>query len=127
MNAVQAMLPGMIAREDGRIIAIGGTFGYRGVANHALYAASKWALRGLMKSLAKISWNVSSHGGNAQGHRLTAHAIADTQDANRVAGDTIANDVRIFRYHRTSARYRNRPATIWEMLRTVTGVNQGSR
>jgi len=53
MNAVQAVLPGMIAREDGRIIAIGGTFGYRGVANHALYAASKWALRGLMKSLAQ--------------------------------------------------------------------------
>jgi 3-oxoacyl-[acyl-carrier protein] reductase len=53
MNAVQAVLPGMIAREDGRIIAIGGTFGYRGVATHALYSASKWALRGLMKSLAQ--------------------------------------------------------------------------
>jgi NAD(P)-dependent dehydrogenase (short-subunit alcohol dehydrogenase family) len=52
LQAVNAVLPGMIARGSGRIVAIGGTYGYRGVAGSAVYAASKWALRGLIKSVA---------------------------------------------------------------------------
>jgi 3-oxoacyl-[acyl-carrier protein] reductase len=52
LQAVNAVLPGMIARRQGRIVAIGGTYGHRGVAGSAIYAASKWALRGLIKSVA---------------------------------------------------------------------------
>lgn len=46
------VLPLMIAQGAGRIVNIGGTFGFKGVAGLSLYAGSKWALRGLTKSAA---------------------------------------------------------------------------
>jgi 3-oxoacyl-[acyl-carrier protein] reductase len=52
MLALRAALPGMIARRSGRVVVIGGSYGHKGVANFAIYAASKWALRGLVKSTA---------------------------------------------------------------------------
>ena len=52
MLAMRAVLPTMIARRSGRIVVIGGSYGHKGVANFAVYAASKWALRGLVKSVA---------------------------------------------------------------------------
>jgi len=52
MLAIRAVLPVMISQESGRVIAIGGTYGHKGVAQSAIYAASKWALRGLAKSVA---------------------------------------------------------------------------
>lgn len=52
VNAMAAVMPGMIARGTGRVVAVGGTYGHKGMAGFALYAASKWALRGLVKSAA---------------------------------------------------------------------------
>jgi len=75
MLAMRAVLPGMVARKSGRVIVIGGTYGHKGVAQSALYAASKWALRGLAKSAALevgasgITVNVVAPGG-VDGPRL---------------------------------------------------------
>ncbi|MBY0362582.1 MAG: SDR family oxidoreductase [Phreatobacter sp.] len=46
------VLPTMIGQKSGRIVNVGGTFGHRGVEGNSLYAASKWALRGVTKSAA---------------------------------------------------------------------------
>lgn len=64
--SLKSFLPQMIAREAGRIVVIGGTYGHKGVADHALYAASKWAVRGLVKSTAL---EVGRHG-------ITANVVA---------------------------------------------------
>lgn len=75
MLAMRAVLPAMIARQAGRVIVIGGSYGHKGVANFATYAASKWALRGLVKSAALevgahgITVNLISPGG-VEGERL---------------------------------------------------------
>lgn len=77
LMALRAVLPGMIARRSGRIIAIGGTYGLKGVADFAVYSASKWALRGLIKSTAlevgphNITANIVAPGG-VDGERLRA-------------------------------------------------------
>jgi 3-oxoacyl-[acyl-carrier protein] reductase len=51
-NTMRAVLPGMIARRQGKIVNVGGTFGMRGRAGRMAYSASKWGLRGLTKSTA---------------------------------------------------------------------------
>jgi len=52
MLSMKAVMPSMIERGKGCIVAIGGTYGHKGVRSFSVYAASKWALRGLMKSAA---------------------------------------------------------------------------
>lgn len=49
---MRSVLPGMIAREYGKIVNVGGTFGLRGRALRMAYSASKWGLRGITKSTA---------------------------------------------------------------------------
>ncbi len=49
---MRAALPGMIEREYGKIVNVGGTFGLRGRAGRMAYSASKWGLRGVTKSTA---------------------------------------------------------------------------
>lgn len=51
-NMMRAVLPGMIARRNGKIVNVGGTFGMHGRAGRMSYSASKWGLRGLTKSTA---------------------------------------------------------------------------
>lgn len=51
-NTMRAVLPGMIAQGEGRIVNVGGTFGMRGRAGRMAYSASKWGLRGITKSMA---------------------------------------------------------------------------
>ena len=76
MLAMRAVLPLMIARRSGRIVNIGGTYGHKGVALASLYASTKWALRGLTRSVALevgaygITANVVAPGG-IEGPRLT--------------------------------------------------------
>ena len=48
----KAVLPTMIANRNGKIINISGTSGLRGYINRASYSASKWAVRGLTRTLA---------------------------------------------------------------------------
>jgi 3-oxoacyl-[acyl-carrier protein] reductase len=76
MLAMRAVLPFMIAKRSGRIVNIGGTYGHKGVALASLYASTKWALRGLTRSVALevgvygITANVVAPGG-VEGPRLT--------------------------------------------------------
>ncbi|GJM37809.1 MAG: putative short-chain dehydrogenase/reductase [Acidimicrobiales bacterium] len=51
-NAIRAVVPHMIERERGRIIATASIVGREGGPNNANYAASKWGVIGLVKSLA---------------------------------------------------------------------------
>lgn len=48
----RAFVPTMIAQRYGKIINIAGTSGLRGYRNRAAYSASKWAVRGLTRTLA---------------------------------------------------------------------------
>ncbi len=51
-NSMHAVLPAMIARQSGKVVNVGGTFGMRGRAGRMAYSASKWGLRGITKSFA---------------------------------------------------------------------------
>lgn len=53
MAAVQAALPGMLARQRGTILLTGATASLRGSAHFSAFAASKFALRGLAQALAR--------------------------------------------------------------------------
>jgi NAD(P)-dependent dehydrogenase (short-subunit alcohol dehydrogenase family) len=46
------VIPRMIARGGGRIVNMSGTSGLRGYRNRSGYSASKWAVRGLTRTLA---------------------------------------------------------------------------
>ncbi len=48
----RAVVPAMIERRHGKIINIAGTSGLRGYRNRAAYSSSKWAVRGLTRTLA---------------------------------------------------------------------------
>jgi SDR family mycofactocin-dependent oxidoreductase len=65
-NAVRATLPGMIDRGYGRIIATSSMAGRAGWENIGHYAASKWGIIGLVKS---VALEVAPHG-------VTANVIA---------------------------------------------------
>ncbi len=49
---IKHVLPGMIARRYGKIVNISGTSGLRGYRYRAAYSSSKWALRGLTRTVA---------------------------------------------------------------------------
>lgn len=51
MLLAQAVLPQMLARQHGRIVNVGSTFGSIGFPHHAAYSASKFALRGFSQAL----------------------------------------------------------------------------
>ncbi len=50
--ACKAVIPTMIERKSGRIVNIAGTSGLRGYRNRVSYSSSKWAVRGLTRTLA---------------------------------------------------------------------------
>jgi len=49
---MQAVLPGMIRRGKGSIVNISSVNGLRGTGGTAAYDATKWAIRGMTKSVA---------------------------------------------------------------------------
>ena len=49
---IKHVLPVMIAQHDGKIVNISGTSGLRGYKLRAAYSSSKWALRGLTRTVA---------------------------------------------------------------------------
>ena len=54
-NTVRAALPQMLSQKHGRIVIISSGQGRHGFKNGSAYSASKWALIGLMKS---VAWEV---------------------------------------------------------------------
>jgi len=48
----KAVIPSMIEADGGRIVNIAGTSGLRGYRNRVAYSSSKWAVRGLTRTLA---------------------------------------------------------------------------
>ena len=51
-NTIRAVMPGMMARRSGRIIATASSVGRHGTPGNSHYVASKWGLIGLVKSAA---------------------------------------------------------------------------
>ena len=49
---IKYVVPAMIARRAGKIVNIGGTSGLRGYAMRTAYSASKWAVRGITRTVA---------------------------------------------------------------------------
>ena len=49
---IRAVLPAMMAQRYGKIVNVGGSWGLRGRALRMSYSATKWGLRGIMKSVA---------------------------------------------------------------------------
>ena len=49
---IKYTLPHMIQRRSGKIVNIGGTSGLRGYRYRAAYSASKWAIRGITRTVA---------------------------------------------------------------------------
>lgn len=96
------LLPHLIARGQGSIVNIGGTFGFKGVRNASLYGATKWALRGLTKSAALeagatgVRVNMVSPGG-VDGPRLTRQ-LGEQADREGIPYDEV-----YARFCRTSA------------------------
>jgi 3-oxoacyl-[acyl-carrier protein] reductase len=62
---IKHVLPTMIAQRYGKIINISGTSGLRGYKNRAAYSSSKWALRGLTRTVAL----------DAGGHNINVNAV----------------------------------------------------
>ena len=50
--SIKAALPHMIERKQGKIVNIAGTSGLRGYKNRVSYSASKWAVRGITRTVA---------------------------------------------------------------------------
>ena len=49
---IKHVIPSMIERRNGKIVNIGGSSGLRGYKNRAAYSSSKWAVRGLTRTIA---------------------------------------------------------------------------
>ena len=49
---IKHVAPAMIARRSGKIVNIGGSSGLRGYAMRTAYSASKWAVRGITRTVA---------------------------------------------------------------------------
>ncbi|MBA3833374.1 MAG: SDR family NAD(P)-dependent oxidoreductase [Chthoniobacterales bacterium] len=58
-NTLRAVLPHMLSRKYGRIVIIASGQGRHGFKNGSAYAASKWGVIGLMKS---VAWEVGKEG-----------------------------------------------------------------
>jgi len=52
VNSIQAVLPGMVERRSGRIVAVSSTAGLKGYAYVSAYCAAKHAVIGLVRALA---------------------------------------------------------------------------
>jgi len=74
INATYAVLPGMKARQFGRVVNISSASGMLGVSELAVYAASKWAVWGLTESLRHEAQNLRSAEAKALTHEGTGRS-----------------------------------------------------
>ena len=88
---MRAVLPHMVARRQGRIINIGGTFGLKGVRHRAHYSASKWGLRGLARS---VALDAGEYGITVNticpGYVRSASAMREFEEESRLTGRPVA-------------------------------------
>ena len=94
-NTMRAVLPGMTARRDGKIVNVGGTFGMRGRAGRMAYSASKWGLRGITKSMALEAgpFNVNVNcvaPGMVDGPRFRGKVVPEMAARLGITGDAAA-------------------------------------
>ena len=54
IRLIKAVLPGMKARQDGRIVNVSSVFGLVGAPFFQVYCATKFAMAGLIESMAPI-------------------------------------------------------------------------
>ena len=80
-NTLQSAIPNMIARNNGRIIAVTSIAGRMGSAGQSDYSASKWGLVGLVKSAAI----------DLGPHNITVNAIAPTAVRTGIFGRLLEN------------------------------------
>jgi NAD(P)-dependent dehydrogenase (short-subunit alcohol dehydrogenase family) len=81
VHAVRGVLPSMLERRSGRVIAIASTAGLKGYAYVGAYAASKHAVIGLVKSLAL---ETAANG-------VTVNAVCPGYSDTEMTGGTVAN------------------------------------
>ncbi len=133
--AMRAVMPHMIAAGSGRVVVIGGTYGHKGVANAAIYSASKWALRGLVKSAALesarhgITCNVvspaasrasgcaaSSRRERQRAAKASMRQSAASQHRPRSAGLSLARTLRLRSSIWPRPAARRSPGRIWSSI-----------
>jgi len=83
VNAIHAVLPGMVKRRYGRIICTGSTLGRQGGRNLAGYSASKWALHGLIKCIA-IEYAASGITANIVNPTIVNTPMMDNENAYKL-------------------------------------------
>lgn len=91
MQLARAVLPQMLVRQQGHIVNIGSTFGSIGFPHHAVYSASKFAMRGFSEALRRELID-SGVGVTYVAPRATRTALNDDKavrmmEANRIAMD----------------------------------------
>jgi short-subunit dehydrogenase len=91
MQLAHAVLPHFLAQGSGRIVNIGSTFGSIGFPHHAVYSASKFALRGfseaLRRELEDSGVEVTYIAPRATRTALNDAAAVRMMEANRIAMD----------------------------------------
>lgn len=91
MQLAHAVLPQFLAQGSGRIVNIGSTFGSIGFPHHAVYSASKFAVRGfseaLRRELEDSGVEVTYIAPRATRTALNDAAAVRMMEANRIAMD----------------------------------------
>ena len=91
MQLVRAILPMLLVRGNGHIVNIGSAFGSIGFPHHAVYSASKFAVRGfseaLRRELADTGIGVTYIAPRATKTPLNDSAAMRMMEANRIAMD----------------------------------------
>lgn len=91
MQLAHAVLPEMLAQGGGRIVNIGSTFGSIGFPHHAVYSASKFAVRGfseaLRRELSDSGVEVTYIAPRATRTALNDSAAVRMMEANKIAMD----------------------------------------